>query len=415
MMTLFDKPDLLKNRRILLAISASISAYKALDLISSLKKLGAKVRVVMSEESKKFITPLSFEALTHSPVLHADSESWSGDITNPDSKDISCNHISYAKWAELLIIIPASANTIAKIAHGIADNIMLSTILACNAKKLLAPAMNTQMLQNLATQDNINILKNRGFEIIPTRSALLACDTYGDGALSEIDQVIFKSARALLIDQSWEGKNIFISGGGSVESIDSIRYISNHSSGLMASALAIALYLKGAEVSFISSSFPTTLPDDVKKISVKSSKDYLHALEDEIKKITSPSYLFMAAAIADFIPNNPINGKIKKTSKEKLELICDKNIDILTLINHPKLKKIGFKAEFDSQNSIANATYMLEQKKCEAVCLNTLSKHNAFGSKQNTMVLISKNKQVELPLANKLEIALQITNFIAEL
>ena len=111
MMTLFDKPDLLKNRRILLAISASISAYKALDLISSLKKLGAKVRVVMSEESKKFITPLSFEALTHSPVLHADSESWSGDITNPDSKDISCNHISYAKWAELLIIIPASANT----------------------------------------------------------------------------------------------------------------------------------------------------------------------------------------------------------------------------------------------------------------------------------------------------------------
>ncbi len=414
-MMLFDKPDLLKNRRILLAVSASISAYKALDLVSSLKKLGAKVRVVMSEESKKFITPLSFEALTHSPVLHTHSESWEGNIGDFDDKNIACNHISYAKWAELLIIIPASANTIAKIAHGIADNVLLSTILACNTKKLLAPAMNTQMLQNQATKDNINTLKKRGFEIIPTRSSLLACDTYGDGALSQIDQILFRITRSLLKDRFWENKNVFISGGGSIEAIDSIRYISNYSSGLMASALAISLYLKGAKVEFISSAFPTTLPNDIKKISVKSSKDYLHILENRIKKITTSSYLFMAAAIADFIPSNPINGKIKKNNKEKLEITCDKNIDILTLIDHPKLNKIGFKAEFDSKNSIINATNMLIQKKCKAVCLNTLSKHNAFGSKQNAMLLISENRQVKLPLANKLEIAFDITNFIANL
>lgn len=411
---MITKSDLLKDKRILIAISASISAYKILDLVSTLKKIGAKVRVVMSEESKKFVTPLSFEALTHTPVLHSDSESWVGIISNGgDNEDIACNHISYAKWAEILIIAPASANTIAKIAYGIADNIMLSTILACNAKKLLAPAMNTQMLQNQATQNNLQILKDRGFQVIPTKTAYLACNTYGDGALSDVNEMIFLIARTLLTEEFWNQVPVWISGGGSMEAIDSVRCLSNHSSGIMANSLAIALYLKGAKVKLISSAFPLLLPSEIEKIHVKSANDYSAALKNQ--PISSRTYLFMAAAIADFIPNRPITGKIKKDSQDTLRIDCHRNEDILASLQHPKLIKIGFKAEYDKKNALAHSKAMLIQKKCKAVCLNILSQHNAFGSQKNAMLLISKNKQIELPLADKLDIALQIADFTATL
>lgn len=429
-MILIDKPNILQGRRILIATTASISIYKSLEIVSTLKKLGANLRVVMSEESKKFICPLSFEALTHTPVLHQESESWIGDIENKnlDSKvnqnlqtksygishPLACNHISYAKWAELILIAPATANTIAKLAHGIADNVLLSTILASEAKRILAPSMNTQMLENQITQTNLEKLKEADFEILSTRNTLLACNTRGDGALCSIEEIIFRATRALLKKDFWEGKSVIITGGGSREDIDSVRCLSNHSSGLQASTLAVALYSLGAKVTFISSSFPITLPEKIYKIPVKTSKDYHQALIS-MQNPKERQYLFMAAAIADFIPKNPINGKIKKSQAEEIILECQRSIDILSNLESKYFFKIGFKAELDSRTALQYAQEMLNKKECEVVCLNILEHHNSFGSKQNAMTLLSKSKTKNISLANKLELSFQIAEFIMQI
>ena len=404
---------LLQDRKILIGISASVAIYKTLEIISCLKKLGAQIRVVMSEESQKFITPLCFEAITHTPVLHAKTESWN---KNFDSKDqIPCNHISYAKWAEAILIVPATANTLAKIASGIADNLLLSTLLASNATKIIAPAMNTQMLQNPITQANLERLKILGFQIIPTRSGTLACDTTGDGALATIEDIVFSTTKELIKNSFWKNKQVIITGGGSKENIDLVRCISNHSSGLQASAIAIALYLLGANVKFISSAFPVFLPQEIQKTSVSSTEDYFEAITKNVENQQFPTYLFMTAAIADFIPKNPRNEKIKKQNQTELIIECKKNKDILESLQYPHLYKIGFKAEFNQQTALASAQKMLDQKKCFAVCLNVLSQHNAFGSDKNTITLISSQKSKTFSLDSKINIAFNIANFIASI
>lgn len=397
----FETSDFFKNKNILICISGSIAIYKVLDLISILKKAQANIKIVMSEESKKFITPLCFEAIAHTPVLHEQSENWCND----------CNHIGYAKWADLILIAPATANTIAKIANGIADNILLSTILASSAPKIIAPAMNTQMLLAATTQENLKKLKELGFEIIPTRKTLLACDTIGDGALAQIQEILFVLARAFMQNAFWHDKKVIITGGGSKENIDSVRCLSNHSSGLQASALAEALFILGARVTFISSVFPTFLPEGIVTIPVQSGEDYLKAITSNIIS-KEENYLFMAAAIADFKPKNPKQEKIKKQNQDNLIIECIPNHDILKNLNFPNLIKIGFKAETDSDNAINYAKAMLENKQCLCVCLNILSQHNTFGSQNNQMVLLSKNNQHFLALDSKINIAFEIANFI---
>lgn len=399
---ILSESTLLKNKKILIGVSSSIAIYKVLDLISMLKKIGAEIRVVMSEEAKKFVTPLSFEALTHSKVLHSESEDWNSD----------CNHIGYAQWADVFLIAPATANTIAKISYGIADNLLLSTILASKAPKLIAPAMNTQMLQAPQTQENLQKIKNLGFEIIKTRECLLACNTFGDGALAQTQEILFCLIKKLS-PQTYQNKKVIITGGGSKEQIDLVRCISNHSSGLQASALALAFYFLGAEVIFISSVFPEVLPQDIKTIEVQSAKDYFDSITNNLTN--SPTYLIMAAAIADFIPKNPQNTKIKKQNLKELNITLEANIDILQALTQKNLIKIGFKAEFDKENALDYASSMLEKKGCSCVCLNILSNHNAFGSKENEMILISKTTKKHLPLASKLQISFEIADFITTL
>lgn len=391
---------LLKDKKILIGVSSSIAIYKILDLISMLKKLGASVRVVMSEEAKKFITPLCFEALTHTRALHQQSEDWSN----------GCNHIDYAKWADVFLVAPATANTIAKISYGIADNLLLSTLLASKASKLIAPAMNTQMLQNPKTQENISKLKQNGFKMIATRECLLACDTFGDGALATPKEIVFNLIREFYSHSFYKNKKVIITGGGSKENIDPVRCISNHSSGLQASALASVFYFLGAEVTFISSIFPQELPSLVRQIKVTSAEEYLNAIQANLTE--EETYLIMSAAIADFIPKNPYTTKIKKQNQENLTLEFSKNIDILQNLCQKNLIKIGFKAEFDKDSAIDSAKKMLETKNCKCVCLNILSNHNTFGSQDNAMILFSRDKQKQIPLSSKLQVAFEIADFI---
>ncbi len=419
-------------KNILLCVSASIAAYKAIELASMLKKIGANIAVVMSEESKKFISPLSFEGILHTKVLHKDSESWVEHLdssTNSKAKPLSCNHISYAKWADICLIAPASANTISKIAYGIADNLIVQTLLASNAPKILAPAMNTQMYQAAQTQNALKILESYHYHIIPPREALLACDTIGIGALASLEEIIFRMLRVGLCDTFYQGRDIIITGGGSKANIDSVRCISNHSSGIQASTLAICLYSLGANVTFISSSFPLTLPNEIQTISVESNDDYQKAIAQSIKpkdsKQNEPILLFMVAALADFVPIHTQESKIKKDSQTSLHLELVATQDILASLDSSNCIKIGFKAEDEGANALHNAQKMLLPKSkggkgCSVVCLNRIahkSKTNAqspFGAIDNSFTLISKDKILDVPKDSKLHLSYVIASFVKD-
>lgn len=398
------------QKRILILVSASISLYKILDVISTLTKLGAQVKVAMSKESTTLINPTLFEALSKNIVLHKDSQGWS-DAHTP-------NHINYAKWAEVVLIAPATANTIAKLTYGIADDMILCVALASNAPKLIAPAMNTAMLNAPQTQDNLAKLKKLGFGIIEPRISTLACGEYGKGALAQHNDIIFAIAQ-ILIEMGmfnntgfWHGKEIIITGGGSKENIDSVRVLGNLSSGKQAYFLAIALYLLGAKVSLISSSVPTILPQDIQFIEVTNSIQYYQAIIESKKMCKGKPILFMAAAIADFIPEVVSQTKIKKDSLQNLQLTFEKNMDILSKLSAKEFIKIGFKAEDNYQNAFKSAQEMLHKKECRIVCLNVLdSLKNAFGSDHNQMTLISANATQETPLLDKFTLSFEIAAF----
>jgi phosphopantothenoylcysteine decarboxylase/phosphopantothenate--cysteine ligase len=317
--------NLLKNRRIGLAVTASVSIYKALELVRLYTKAGADVRVVMSEEAKKFVSPIMFESLSGHVVLHSQTESWASEVDGGVS-----NHIGLAKWAEVFVVAPASANTIAKLANAIADNLMLQTLLASTAPKVLAPAANTNMIEHPITKANIKMLTLCGYEVVDSVSKLLACGDEGKGGLADIEDIFLATARALLREEFWEYRNAVVTGGGTMERIDDVRFVGNFSSGKMADALAVALYVRGADVKLISSK--SAINSALIKVTgfesgVELTKRLDSALEiSKMPKSTKPSlltpepvrpvskepYLFMAAAVADFVPQNKIVGKIKK-------------------------------------------------------------------------------------------------------
>ncbi|MCK4737211.1 MAG: bifunctional phosphopantothenoylcysteine decarboxylase/phosphopantothenate--cysteine ligase CoaBC, partial [Sulfurimonas sp.] len=312
--------DLLKDKKILLGVTGSIAIYKSLDLIRLFVKAGAEVKVVMSESAKKFVTPLTFEAISSNQVLDDTNESWANDH----------NHIKTGEWADLFVIAPATANTIAKLANAIADNMLLQTALAYPHAKILAPSANTNMLENPITKANLKMLSIANYQIIDTQTKELACKTTGDGAMAEPLEVFWHCAKALLKDDFWENRRVIVTGGGTIEKIDDVRYLSNYSSGKMASSLATALYCKGADVNLISTKFDEDLPQDLYTIDVKSSDEMLEYLTDSIRVakkgklskatlmrdeqihlIQKKPYLFMAAAISDYIPAFAQEGKLK--------------------------------------------------------------------------------------------------------
>lgn len=400
----------LKDAKITLCVSSSISFYKAFEILSLLRRANAKVRVAMSEQTLKFCSPLAFEALSQECVLVG------------DNKPLA--HIEYAK-CDLMIIAPATANTINKIALGIADNAMLSCILACRAPKLIAPAANTAMLENPATQNSLKVLKERGFVVVSSCEKTLACGDVGKGALASPKDIVLSAARMLGANSRILSENskipsansriptgnsriskVIITAGACYEMIDDVRAITNLSSGKMGLALAFAYYLRGFDVTLISSAqnLPKSM-ENLEFLSFKSSADLLEILKN--KKLAKDDLLVMAAAISDYTPAQKAKGKIKK-SGANLNLELKENIDILSSLKELKCKKIGFKMEMDEQSALSSAKNMLENKALDAVCLNVLKAQNYFGSEQNEVLFITKNSQKMLKMASKHEIAAQI-------
>ncbi|MGB5919950.1 bifunctional phosphopantothenoylcysteine decarboxylase/phosphopantothenate--cysteine ligase CoaBC [Arcobacter sp.] len=415
---------MLKNKNILVGVTGSIAIYKTLELIRLYIKAGANVKVIMTSSAKKFITPLTFETISQSQVLDDTNESW--------DKNSDYNHIAIGKWADIFVIAPASANTINKLSHGIADNILTQTALAYPRVKLLCPAANTNMIQNPMTNASMKMLKLCNYKIIEPVSKELACRDIGNGALSEVDDIYYATLKELLKDEYWENRKVVLSGGGTVEKIDDIRYISNFSSGKMASSLALALYLKGADVCLISSRGHEDLPKEVHIIEAQSSQEMFEYLQESIdvaKKGTISSttlmdssnptliqkkpYLFMVAAVSDYLPTFPQSGKLKKSMLgEKWNLELKQNIDILSSLNRSDIYTIGFKAEMDEKVAYENAKNMAIEKNIDAVCLNIIDEKNSFGSSSNNIDLIIKDKTINF-FGDKLDVSTNILNTLS--
>ena len=412
--------NLLENKKILLAVTGSIAVYKSLELVRLFVKAGAEVRVVMSESAKKFIAPLTFETLSNNKVLDDSNEDWSSDF----------NHIKITQWADIMVIAPATANTVAKLANAIADNMLLQCALAYPNMKILAPSANTNMLENPITQANFKMLGIANYTILETQTKELACKTVGDGAMAEPLDIFYQSARELLKDEFWNDRRVIVTGGGTIEKVDNVRYISNFSSGKMASALATALYLKGADVNLIATRFDTELPKNMHKIDVTSSAEMAEYLNDSIRiakkpKLSKPTligdehihliekkpYLFMAAAVSDYIPEFVQEGKLKKELLgDSWSLALKKNSDTLSNIDKEGITVVGFKAEMDALSAIDNAGEMLKKKNLDAVCLNILKDSSSFGKDTNAIEFITKDEVISLPEQDKLTVSFEIAN-----
>ncbi|WP_419767632.1 bifunctional phosphopantothenoylcysteine decarboxylase/phosphopantothenate--cysteine ligase CoaBC [Arcobacter sp.] len=415
---------MLKNKNILVGVTGSIAIYKTLELIRLYIKAEANVKVIMTASAKKFITPLTFETISQSQILDDTNESW--------DKDSHYNHIAIGKWADIFVIAPASANTINKLSHGIADNILTQTALAYPRVKLLCPAANTNMIQNPMTNASMKMLKLCNYKILEPVSKELACRDIGNGALSEVDDIYYATLKELLKDEYWENRKVILSGGGTVEKIDDVRYISNFSSGKMAASLALALYLKGADVCLISSRGHEDLPKGIHIINAQSSQEMFEYLQESIdvaKKgiissttlmdnsnpslIQKKPYLFMVAAVSDYLPSFAQKGKLKKSMLgEKWNLELKQNIDILSSLNRSDIYTIGFKAELDKKVAFENAKNMAIEKNVDAVCLNIIDENNTFGSNVNKIELIINDKTISFD-GEKFDVSLNIINTLS--
>ena len=416
---------LLKNKKILVGVTGSIAIYKTLDLIRLYIKAGAIVRVIMTDSAKKFINPITFEAISQNKVLSEDTENW--------DKSQDYNHIDIGKWSDIFVIAPASANTINAIANGLANNLLLQTALAYPRMKLIAPAANTNMLKNPITQASLKMLKLCNYEIISSQTKELVCKDVGDGAMADPVDIFDATCKELLKDEYWINRRVVLSGGGTLEKIDDVRYLSNFSSGKMASSLAKALYYKGADVCLVSTRGYENLPKDIHLIKVQSSNEMYEYLVDSIRVakkgvLTKPTlmdsstpslimkrpFLFMVAAVSDYVPAFPQDGKLKKEligTHWNLEL--KQNMDILKSLDKEGIVTIGFKAEIDETTALNSAIRMLENKNLDGVCLNILNEANTFGSDNNNIELILKDNSYTFS-GDKLDVSLNVLEKLKE-
>ncbi len=386
------------GKNILIGVTGSIAAYKTCELVRLYIKAGANVRVVMTESAKRFVTPLTFEALSGNAVLEENSESWHNDL----------NHIGLSEWADIFIIAPATANTINKFANGIADNLLLQTALAFDKTILICPAANTKMIENPTTVANIKRLKLHRLEVVEPQVGKLACNSVGNGAMADPKIIFATSSKHLYEDEFWKNRRVVVTGGGTIEKIDDVRYLTNFSSGKMAESLVTALYAKGADVCYITTREPQDIPP-VHVIKVESADEMLLYTKDALRiakkgilckpsfhsDISQPQlikktpWLFMAAAVSDYRPAFPQQGKLKKSildDKWILEMVS--NPDILKTLNKDGIKTVAFKAEMDKVNALKNATALLDEKSVDAVTLNILENSKSFGTDTNSVTLI---------------------------
>jgi len=401
---------MLRNKNILVGVTGSIAVYKTLELIRLFIKANANVKVVMTKASKRFVTSLTFETISQHTILEEENECW-------DNLSID-NHIAIGKWADVFIIAPASANTINKLANGISDNLLTQTALAFIGTKIIAPAANTNMIQNPITIESLKKLHELDYKIISSLTKELACKDIGDGAMAEPSEIFCQSVRELLKNAYWDNREVIVSGGGTVEKIDGVRYISNFSSGKMASSLALALYFRGANVTLVASRGYENLPLHINIIPVQSSSEMLESLSHSLKtaktKVAKKPFIFMAAAISDYLPTTSENGKLKKDNiGQTWDLNLTQNIDILSSINKSGIYSIGFKAEMDKYSANHSAQKMVKDKNLDAVCLNIIDESNPFGSNNNVIEVIINNKsEIKELKGDKFDISLKLLDIL---
>lgn len=384
-----------KDKKILIGVTGSIAAYKALDLVSQLKKLGAEVRVVMSESAKEFVTPLSFATLSQHEVL--------GNIFSDPLA-----HISWAKWADLILIAPATANFLAKYVHGYGEDLLQTILLATSAKVVIAPAMNQAMWAHPAVQDNVKILQARGVDFIGPEIGLQACGDHGLGRMTEVDDILaalpkyFKTQRLL-------NKKVMITAGPTQEPLDPVRYLSNYSSGKMGYALAQSCYYQGAQVTLITGPTQLALPKFCKVIKVTSAEEMyaealMHAKQNDI--------VIACAAVCDFKPQTYQDQKIKKSGKTN-QLELTQNPDVLAAIGalKPKPFLVGFAAE--TENVIAHAKQKLEAKNLDLIIANQVGKGMGFNQDEHEVIIIDQQQSIPLEKSSKHILADQISAKIA--
>jgi len=389
-----------------LGVSGGIAAYKAVEVLRGLQRAGCEVRVAMTKRACEFIQPLTFRALSGTHVLVDDYA--------PDNPD-PIAHITFSQSVDLFVIAPATANIIAKFAHGVADDFITSTYLASTAPVLIAPAMNTTMLQHPATQRNLAQLKADGVTIVEPDAGEMACGTVGPGRLSEPEQIVNAALELLKSNRKrdLEGERLLITVGATREEIDPVRFISNRSSGRMGFALAKAAQARGAEVTVVAGVTTAQAPSGIKLINVKSAADMADAVEHEIDKAT---VFIGAAAVADYRPSEVAEQKIKK-SDQTLILTLERTADILAQVGTSRtngLIVIGFAAE--TENLLANAQQKLSSKNLDVVVANDVSRTDAgFDTPTNAVTIVTKDKVLELPLMAKTAVADRVLDVAAEL
>ena len=393
----------LTGKCVVLGITGGIAAYKMANVASALRKTGAEVRVIMTKNATNFITPITFETLTGQKCMV--------DTFDRDFK-FEVTHIETAKAADLILIAPATANVIAKMAHGIADDMLTTVVLAARCPKLVSPAMNTGMLENPITQDNLKTLEKYGFGIIPSESGVLACKDKGSGRLPKEDVLLDYIYRELARPKDMQGLRVTVTAGPTQESLDPVRYLTNHSTGRMGYAIAREAMLRGAEVTLISGPVSLAPPPFVKVVPVVTAQDMFEAV---VARLNDTDILIKAAAVADYRPAHVAEDKIKKTGAGDLnQLALERTQDILGWVaqhRHEGLYVCGFSME--TQNMLENSAAKLEKKKLDMVVANNLKVAGAgFGVDTNVVTMITKNGAQELPLMSKNEVAGQLLSAI---
>ncbi|HHW7570390.1 TPA: bifunctional phosphopantothenoylcysteine decarboxylase/phosphopantothenate--cysteine ligase CoaBC [Mannheimia haemolytica] len=386
---------MLQNKKILVGITGGIAAYKTIEFIRHLKKANAEVRVVLTPAAEAFVTPLTLQAISGNAV--------STSLLDPQA-ELAMGHIELAKWADLIVIAPASADFIARLRMGMGNDLLSTLCLATASPILLAPAMNQQMYKQIAVQENLSVLVNRGVQLIGPNSGFQACGDVGAGRMSEPEEIYQAVLAHFSSNQDLQGLNVTITAGPTREAIDPVRYISNHSSGKMGYAIANAFAERGAKVTLISGPVNLPTPKNVERINVESAVE----MEQQAVKFAQKSAIFIGcAAVADYRMAEISNQKIKKTDEnDELTLKLVKNPDIIANVAHLTENRpfvVGFAAE--TQNMAEYAKSKLERKNLDMICANDVSGGQVFGQDQNALHLFWKNGEKTLPLADKSKLA----------
>lgn len=395
---------MLKNKTILLGVTGGIAAYKAAALASALVKLHANVEVVMTQNATQFVTPLTFEQLTgRRAMVDTFDRNFSHQV----------EHISLATRTDLVIIAPATANVCAKLAHGIADDMLTTTVLACRCPKLIAPAMNTNMYENPVTQDNLAILHRYGWDVIEPAAGRLACGVVGKGKMPEPEDLVQHILRYLALPHDLEGKRVLVTAGPTQEALDPVRYLTNHSTGKMGYAIAKMAMLRGAQVTLVSGPVSLSPVPFVDMVYVTSAADMF-----EVVKAHAPvsDMIFMAAAIADYTPACYNDNKIKKKDGD-MSIPLNRTQDILAWLggNHKANQTIcGFSME--TENLLENSRGKLIKKNADMICANNLKVDGAgFGVDTNVISVITLKEQIDLPLQTKESAANEILSIASRI